>query len=145
MKVDKSFYVLIGYVLIGIAVCFLIAGGLYGCPKYKVYKKELDGKARLKEAEWDKQIEIEVAKAKEESADKLGKAIIIEAEYRAKADSIRATGIAKANIIIDSSITDKYIRWLFVDQLDQTNNQIIYIPTEAGIPIMESTRNKTSK
>ena len=122
-------------ILIGIVTL-----SLWGCPKYKVYKKELDGKARLKEAEWDRQITIEDAKVKQQSAIMLGKASLTKATYKAQADSIRAIGTSNANKIIANSLTPEYTRWLFVDQLDQTTNQIIYIPTEANIPIMEASK-----
>ncbi len=56
----------------------------------------------------------------------------------ADAEVERAKGVAQANEIIADSLTDEYIRWLYVDQLDQTNGQIIYIPTEAGLPILEA-------
>ena len=42
----------------------IIFGGLYGCPQYKVWQKELSGKAQFKEAEWNRQIKIKEAEAK---------------------------------------------------------------------------------
>jgi len=121
-------------------ICVLVGGGMWGCPQYNIYQKTLDGEAKLKQAEWTRQIQIENAKAKEKSAEMLGKADLIKAKYKSRADSIRAIGTANANRIISNSITPEYVRWLFVDQLDQTQNQVIYIPTEGNIPIMEAGR-----
>ena len=131
VKIIITFIVLVFFAAI-------VGGGLWGCPEYNVYRKELSGKARLKEAEWDRQIQIKDAQAKQNSAEMLGKAAIIKAEYKRQSDSIRAIGTANANNIIAHSLTPEYIKWLFVDQLDQTSNQIIYIPTEATIPILEA-------
>jgi hypothetical protein len=62
------------------------------------------------------------------------------AVFLAKAEVTRAEGVAAANKIIAESITDEYVRWLYVDQLPEIDGQIIYVPTEAGIPILEAER-----
>jgi regulator of protease activity HflC (stomatin/prohibitin superfamily) len=59
----------------------------------------------------------------------------------AESEVERAKGVAEANRIIADSITPEYTTWLYVDQLDEVianGGQIIYIPTEAGIPILEA-------
>lgn len=76
-----------------------------------------------------KKIQIEEARGKADAA-----VLLAEAEIE------RAKGVAGANEIIANSLTDEYIRWLYVDQLDQTEGTIIYIPTEAGLPILEAGR-----
>lgn len=108
----------------------LLIGGMAGCPRYKVWQQEMEGKAEIARAKENRQIKIQEALATRESA-----------VFLSQADSIRARGIANANKIINESITDEYVRWLYVDQLDEIDGQIIYIPTEAGIPILEA-RNK---
>jgi len=122
----------------GVLLVFITCLSMWGFPKYKVYNRELDGKSRLKEAEWTRKIQIQDAEAKQASAEMLGMASLTKAQYKAKSDSIRAVGTSNANKIIAESLTPEYIRWLFVDQLDQTSNQIIYVPTEANVPIMEA-------
>jgi hypothetical protein len=111
----------------GVIVLILFAGLLWGLPNYKVYARELNGKAQLREAEWNKQIAIEEAAALKESAK-----LISEAEV------IRAQGIADANEIIAGSITDEYIRYKFVEGLNDGNTEVIYVPTEANLPILEA-------
>lgn len=113
--------------LIVIVVIGLIALAMWGLPKYKVYSKELNGKAQLKEAEWNKQITIEEAKADLESAD-----------LKKQADIIRAEGIAEANKIIAESITPAFIQWKWVEGLHDGSSEVIYIPTEANLPILEA-------
>ena len=48
-------------------VVILILGSIvlvmWGMPQYRVYQLELSGKAQLKEAEWNRQIHIEEARA----------------------------------------------------------------------------------
>ena len=99
---------------------------LWGIPKYKVYSRELNGKAQLKEAEWNKRVAIEEAKALKESA-----------ELLREAEVIRARGVAEANEIIAGSITEEYLKYKFIEGLNDGNTETIYVPTEANIPILE--------
>ncbi len=120
-----------------VAVCgllFFIVIGMAGCPMYGVYHQEMEGKAELAKADFSKQIAVQEAKAKQESA-----------HYLAEAEVLRAEGIAKANAIIGNSLknNDGYLRWLFIEGLkDTANKEIIYIPTEAGLPILEAGKRR---
>jgi len=51
----------------------------------------------------------------------------------------RAEGISKSNKIISSSLDDNYLRYLWIEGI-QKNNSVIYVPTEANMPIMEANR-----
>ena len=118
-------------IIFAIIVILLLLGlVLWGLPKYKVYSRELNGKAQLKEAEWNRKIAIEEAEAIKESA-----------KLKAEAEVIRAEGIARANEIIAVSITEEYIRYKFVEGLNDGSTEVIYVPTEANLPILEATRN----
>ena len=120
-------------VLGAIIVIVLFLGVLlYGFPKYNVWRKELKGKADLKEAEWSRQIAVEEAKARKESA-------VLDAE----AEIERAKGVAEANKIIGDSLkgNDAYLRYLWIQGLHDGNSETIYVPTEANLPILEATRN----
>lgn len=116
-----------GLMFIGI----LILGLMFGYPQYSVWQQNKAGEAELARAEQNRQIAIQEAKAKEESAKSL-----------ANAEVIRAEGVAKANKIIGDSLkeNDAYIHYLWIETLKESKDQVIYIPTEAGIPITESTR-----
>lgn len=109
----------------------VIAGGLYGCPQYSVYSSRLDGQAKLAEADSSREVAVREAKAKMESADLL-----------AQAEISRAKGVAEANKIIGSSLKDNegYLRYLWIQGLENTKNQVIYIPTEGNLPVLEAGR-----
>jgi len=112
----------------GIVVALVLLGSiLWAIPNYKVYSRELNGKAQLKEAEWNRQIAIQEAEALKESA-----------KLKADAEVIRAAGIAEANEIIGQSISEEYIRYKFVEGLNDGNTEVIYVPTEANLPILEA-------
>lgn len=113
-------------------VVFLLLGGLIGCPHYNVREQEMSGKAEYAKAEQNRKIKIEEAKANLE-AEKLN----------AQAEIERAKGAAEAIKIENGSLTPTYIQYLWVRQQNaNTNNRIIYIPTEAGLPILEAGRAK---
>ncbi len=112
-----------------IFLMMLIGGGLYGCPQYRVYDSRLDGQAKLAEAESSREVAVREAKAKMESA-----------ELLSQAEVIRAHGVAQANQIIGESLknNEAYLRYLWVNNLENSKNQVIYIPTEGGMPILEA-------
>ena len=97
-------------------------------PVYRVWSQEMAGKAQFAEAEQNRRIKVEEAKANLE-AEKLN----------AQAEIERAKGAAEAIRIENGQLTTTYIQYLWVRQ--QANNQIqkiVYIPTEASIPILEA-------
>lgn len=116
-----------GLVLIGI----LISVGMYGCPQYNVWSSEMSGRAELAQAEYSRKIQIEDAKGKLEAAKSL-----------AEAEVERAKGVAKANQIIGDSLKENeaYLRYLWIQSLGSGASETIYVPTEAGLPILESGR-----
>lgn len=102
-------------------------------PLYNVWSSGLHGEAELKQADWNRQIAVREAEAKKQSA-----TLLAEAEIE------RAKGVATANKIIGDSLKDneQYLRYLWIDSLQNTKNQIIYVPTEAGLPILEAGKIK---
>jgi regulator of protease activity HflC (stomatin/prohibitin superfamily) len=112
-------------------IVLIVGGGLalaFG-PIYNVWSKELEGKAELAQAEYNRQISVVEAQAKQEAAKSL-----------AQAEVERAKGVAEANEIIASSITEPYLRYLWVQGLQTNQMQVVYVPTEANLPILEATR-----
>lgn len=122
----KSIFKTIGLLMAVIIV--IIVSFMAFMPKYRIYKQTLQGEANLRQQEWEKKISIEQAKAKKESA-------ILEAE----AEVARAKGVAEANAIIADSLkgNEAYLRYLWIDKLSDNPN-VIYVPTEAGLPILEA-------
>lgn len=115
-----------------IMALLLTLGGMWGCPKYSVYKQRMDGEAEFAQAVYSKRVKTLEAQAAESSA-----------VFTAAADTIRAQGVARSNAIIGQSLKDNeaYLRWLYIDGFKENKNlQIIYVPTEAGLPILEAGR-----
>lgn len=132
---NTSRITLIAVVLIGI-----IAVGMWGCPQYKVYSQTARGTADLREAEWTKKIKIEEARATEEAATMIAKARVTQAEAEGQAEVARAKATAEANRIIGESLkeNDAYLRYLWIMGLQDSSGERVYIPTEAGLPILEA-------
>lgn len=114
----------------GIGLVMLL-GLLIGWPQYRVYQQRLAGEARLAEAQSSRQVAILEARAKKESAISL-----------AEAEVIRAEGAAKANKILQDSLggPEGYLRYLQIQALEETKAQLIYVPTDAGLPVTEARR-----
>ncbi|MDL2221708.1 hypothetical protein LJC35_04060 [Parabacteroides sp. OttesenSCG-928-N08] len=105
---------------------------MYGCPRYNVWQQEMVGKAEFAKAEQNRRIKIEEAKANLE-AEKLN----------AEAEIVRAKGAAEAIRIENGSLSPAYIQYLWVRQQQNLNDKtVIYIPTEANLPILEAGREK---
>ncbi|TSE05227.1 hypothetical protein [Aquimarina algiphila] len=114
------------------------------CYDFNRKQNELDaesnGKAILLEAESSKKAMIEEAKAKNEAATLEAEAKIKIAKAEAQAEVERAKGVAEANKIIGASLkgNDAYLRYLWITGLKDGKGERIYIPTEAGLPILEA-------
>jgi regulator of protease activity HflC (stomatin/prohibitin superfamily) len=119
--------------IVGIIVLLVVAafGVLAGCPAYNVYSQEQAGRAALAEAQSSRQIAVLEARARLESAKML-----------ADAEVVRAEGAAKANRILQNSLggPDGYLRYLQIQAIDAKDASIIYVPTEGGLPLLESSR-----
>jgi len=100
---------------------------IYG-PRYGVYCQYLKGQAILAHAQSSREVAVAEAKAKMESAYLL-----------AAADTLRAQGVARANIIIGQSLTESYLKWFWISEL-KPGGQVVYVPTEANLPILEAGR-----
>ena len=121
-------------VTLSATVIALVCVAMFAIPQYSVWQQGLSGKAKLKEAEYSKQVAIEEAKAALESAG-----------LKAQAEVERAKGVAEANKIIGDSLRDNesYLRYLWIQGLQDGSSEVIYIPTEANLPILEAARKGT--
>lgn len=109
----------------------LIVLSMWGCPKYNVYHQRMEGEALLAHAQASKEVQVAEARAKMESAAML-----------AQADTIRAHGVARSNQIIGESLrnNENYLHWLWIDNIEKNPQAVIYVPTEANLPILEAGR-----
>ena len=65
---------------------------------------------------------------------------LTKAKKDAEIEIARAQGTAKSNEIIAASLSDPYLRYKWIEGLQRTNNVVVYVPTEASMPIMEAGR-----
>jgi hypothetical protein len=117
------------WVTIFIGICFVVGSLMFVVPKYNVWAAHLHGQAEFAKAEQNRRIAVLEAQAKMDSAKLLG-----------EAEVARAHGLAEANQIVGQSLggAENYIRYLWIQQIDKVSGQIIYIPTEAGLPLLEA-------
>lgn len=101
MKTKHIVYI----VLSSIALVGLLAVGI---PQYSVWQKRMSGMAELAEAQENKKIMIEVAKANVEAA-----------KLDAEAELIRATGMANAMKIENGQLNPTYVEYLRVRTLKE--------------------------
>ena len=116
-------------IVIGTVIVAIVLTLMFGIPKYNVWAKGLSGRAELAQAEYNRKIKIAEAEATKEAAKAL-----------ADAEVTRAEGVAKANKIIGDSLknNEAYLRYLYVNSLAEKDANVYYIPTEAGLPILEA-------
>ena len=122
------------FIIITIVIALIVsvvAGLMWGLPQYNVWSKGMKGQAQLAQAEQNRQIRIKEAEAELEAA-KLDSLAEIE----------RAKGVAEANKIIADGLggSEGYLRYLWINQLSKNNQDVIYVPTETGLPILEANR-----
>lgn len=98
----------------------MAAGIVFGYPVYKVWEQSKAGEAALAKATQDRQIKVQEAEAEMEAASKQ----------------------AEANRILGESIRQypESMEQKWVEAIEKTSNQVIYLPTEASVPITESAR-----
>lgn len=101
---------------------------------------DANGRATLLEAENSKKALIEQARAENEAATLQAQAKVKIAEAEAAAEVVRAKGVAEANKIIGESLkgNEAYLRYLWINGINDGNGERIYIPTEANLPILEA-------
>jgi len=120
---------------IALVVLSLILSMMFGLPVYTVWQQEMAGKAEMAKAEQNRRILIEEAKARLE-AEKLN----------AQAEIERAKGMAEAMRLENGTLNSTYNQYLFIRTLEKladkgTLPQIIYMPSEGLVPVMDVSKN----
>lgn len=120
---------LFAWIILAIVALLAIVAVMWILPKYNVWQQGLAGEAELRRAEQNRKIAVMEAEAKKESA-----------KWLAEAEVERARGVAEANKIIGESLkgNETYLRYLWVQGLQTNQMQVVYVPTEAGLPILEA-------
>lgn len=114
-----------------ISTGILIIALMFGLPLYNVWQQEMAGKAEMAKAEQNRKILIEEARARLE-AEKLN----------AQAEVERAKGMAEAMKLENGTLNSTYNQYLFIRTLEKLADkgdlpQIIYMPSEGLVPVMD--------
>lgn len=131
----KSPALLFGLLIIGLLVVAVL---MFGLPRYNVWQQEMAGKAEMAKAEQNRKILIEEAKARLE-AEKLN----------AQAEVERAKGMAEAMKLENGTLNETYNQYLFIRTLEKLADkgdlpQIIYVPSQGLLPVMDINKKKNS-
>ena len=130
---SRTFLLALFLITIGIIIALM-----FGLPRYNVWQQEMAGKAEMAKAEQNRQILVEEAKARLE-AEKLN----------ALAEIERAKGMAGAMKVENGTLNETYNQYLFIRTLEKLADkgdlpQIIYIPSEGLLPVMDINKKKTT-
>jgi regulator of protease activity HflC (stomatin/prohibitin superfamily) len=120
--------------IIFLLLVVVVGGGVGSCAAYnsvRVWNAETAGEAELAQASSNRRIAVLEAQALMDSA-----------KLKADAEIARARGVAEANRIVAQGLggPEGYLRYLYINNLENSKGQIIYVPTEAGLPILEANR-----
>jgi uncharacterized iron-regulated membrane protein len=128
-------------VMITIIGLLLLVGSIFAYAGFKPWFAQQTGKAELAQAEQNRQILITQAEAENTAATSQAQAKIKIAQAEAQAEIERAKGAAEANKILGESLKDNedYLHYLYITGvMSHSSSQVIYIPTEASLPILEA-------
>ncbi len=127
MKEFKPKYIVLILIILIAGIAIL----MWGMPVYNVWQQEMAGKAEMAKAEQNRRILVEEAKARLE-AEKLN----------AQAEVARAQGMAEAMKVENGQLNSTYNQYLFIRTLEKLAEkgdlpQIIYLPSEGMVPVMD--------
>jgi regulator of protease activity HflC (stomatin/prohibitin superfamily) len=109
----------------GIAGVAILALAMWGLPQYRVYNQRMTGAAAFAEAQQNRQILIQQAQAELDASKK-------------RAEAIKIMGQAAKDF---PEYRQQEFMASFGEALRDGNiSQIIYVPTDGNIPVMEATR-----
>lgn len=121
----------VGYIVAGLFIAFLL-WTIWLYPKWRVWASHQRGLADLAMARNEQQIQIARAQARKDAATLNKEAAIIEAE--AVAAQIKEIGDGLKQ-------HEMYLRWQWIKMMEERDgDETIYVPTEAGLPILEAGR-----
>lgn len=119
-----------GWLVVIVIAVLLGIIGLFAWPNYRVWQQGLEGQARLARANQERQILVTQARAEQEAA-------------QLRADAIKIMGQAAKDF---PEYRQQEFMASFGEALREGNiQQVVYVPTEAGIPILEANRRELAK
>lgn len=116
----------------GLAALVLI-WSLVGYPMWRVWSAHQAGLADLQRAKNEQQIQVSQARGRLDAAELNKQAAVIEAQ---------AVALQIKEIGEQLTKHDLYLRWQWIKMMEEmgTDNQVIYVPTEANLPVLEAGR-----
>ena len=118
----------------GLLVVVLIVWALFGMPMWRVWAQRKQGEADLQQAHKEQQIQVSKAQGRLDAATINKQAAIIEAE-----------AVAAQIETIGQTLTkhDLYLKWQWIKMMEERpESSVIYVPTEANLPILEAGKRK---
>lgn len=113
-----------------VSLVAVIAFGFWFFPQYGVWAAQHSGEGELAGANYARQVQVVNAQAN-----------LAAQTFNAQAEVARARGLAQANNIIKTTLTDQYLQYLWIQTVGDNKNQIIYVPESAnGLPFTEAGR-----
>lgn len=117
-------------VMVTVAVVVLLLAMFVGWPMYRVWQQGLEGQARLARADQERRILVTQAQAEKDAA-------------QLRADAIKIMGAAAKDF---PEYRQQEFMASFGEALREGNiQQVVYVPTEAGIPVLEANRARKSE
>ena len=121
----------------------VIGGGVGTCmrwmPEYNAWQQGMVGQAEFQRAEQNRKIRIESAKAEHQAAKELADAEIARAKGAAEANKIMADSLSRPGV-------DAYLQWKWIHMLEMgvqhkvTDREVIYLPVDGRLPLLEAGR-----
>ena len=121
---------------LGIIATTAIIFFMFIFPLWRVWAAHKRGEAELAQAKNEQNIQVAQAESRLRAADINRQAAIIEAE--AVAAQVKAIGT-------ELKQHDLFLKWQWIKMMeDRSGDETIYVPTEAGLPILEATRRQNA-
>ena len=118
--------------LILFVLVIVCAWFIWGYPVWNVWASKKSGEAQLQEANNEQRIQVSKAQARKEAATLNKESAIIEAEAVSAQIEKIGSGLTKH---------DLYLKWQWIKMMEERpESSVIYIPTEASMPILEAGR-----
>lgn len=127
-----------GIAVVVLVVVVILVWSLWLYPHWNVWSSHQQGLADLTQAKNEQQISVAQAQARLDAAQLNKKAAVIEAE---------AVALQIAEIGKQLTTHDLYLKWQWIKMMEERDSkaETIYVPTEAGIPILEAGKRIKNK
>jgi hypothetical protein len=120
-----------------ILVIAFFAFMLWFIPTYRVWASQKSGEADLAQAHKEQQVQVAKAQGRLDAANLNKQAAIVEAE---------AVSAQIEKIGEKLTTHDLYLKWQWIKMMEERpESSVIYVPTEANLPILEAGMRATSQ